>query len=606
MQLFKDFPDISTEAWIKKIESDLKGAEYERKLVWLCDEGIPIQPLYRSDDLKALKYLDHAGSLKPASDAPNGWTICQDINPGKDPVEANARIRLALKGGAKAIRIQLGRVAGPGKSFLEKLFDGVVPGEWEILFQGYLGADALYNDFIALALKQGLDPSSLKGSLGADPIGKMLSTGIPVASFVTLGQLVQNAAKTAPDFRIIDVDGSQIQEAGGTLAEELAFTLSMANEYMAILTNQGIDASEVASGMQFSMSSGSNYFMEIAKIRAARILWSLICGAYGLDPDNARVQIHTTSSQWNMTLYDPYVNMLRATTEAMSSVLGGADLLTVLPYDTPYGNSTMFSDRIARNVQIILRDEACLDRVADPSAGSYYIENLTDALAERAWELFRETERLGGFRKALEKGWVQAMILASKTKKIDRMASGKDHLLGTNAFPNFNEVIFKQVKQRTKVQDLEPGMTPLKPFRIASMFEELRLETEKSGKRPSVLLFKYGMPAWVSARAAFSGNFFACAGYDILDHAAFETVEEGIEAARKANPSLIVLCSDDKTYTTMAPPIIKALGTQSLLVIAGKPADALEELKEAGIEHFIHVKTKLLESLRQFNKILLS
>ncbi len=605
MQLFKDFPEISTEQWRNQIEDDLKGADFEKKLVWKTDEEIPVRPFYRSEDLAAIKYLDHAGSLKPVSSSPNGWLICQDIFPGQDPGEANSRIRLALKGGAQAIRIQLGKVHKPGKEMLEKLLEGVPLGETEILFQGFLGADALYENYTAVAAQLDVDPLKLRGLLGADPIGKMATTGIPVATFDTLGRLVTKAAKSAPGLRVIDVNGSLIQEAGGTLAEELAFTLSMANEYMAILTDKGIDASEVASSMQFSLASGSNYFMEIAKIRAARVLWSKICEAYGLVAEESQVNIHTTSSQWNMTLYDPHVNMLRGTTEAMSSILGGADLITVLPFDHPYDKSSAFSDRVARNVQIILRDEAYLDRVADPAAGSYYIESLTDSVAEKAWDLFRETERMGGFRKALEKGFVQDLVLNSRKKKLDRMASGKDHLLGTNAFPNFNEFILKQLIQGSKTESLEPSLTPIRPFRIASMFEELRLETEKSGKRPSVFLFRYGNPGPATARATFSGNFFACAGYEILDQPAFTSLDEGIEAVKKADPDLLVLCSDDDTYPTMAPPISKAMGKHAVLVVAGNPTAFIEELQSLGIEHFIHVKTNMLESLRQFNNILL-
>ena len=253
-----------------------------------------------------------------------------------------------------------------------------------------------------------------------------------------------------------------------------------------------------------------------------------------------------------MTLYDPQVNMLRGCTEAMSSILGGADYITILPFDYPYGASSAFSDRIARNAQIILRDEAYLDRVGDPAAGSYYIENLTDSLAEKAWELFREIENLGGFRMAFEKGFIQDRVLISKNKKLDRMASGRDTLLGTNAFPNFNELILEHVKEIDQSEDLDPTLSPIRPFRISSMFEELRLETERSAKRPSVFLFKYGNPAWATARATFSGNFFACAGYEILDQPAFSTIEDGIEALTKADPDLVVLCSADDSYPGMA------------------------------------------------------
>jgi methylmalonyl-CoA mutase len=307
-----------------------------------------------------------------------------------------------------------------------------------------------------------------------------------------------------------------------------------------------------------------------------------------------------------MTLYDPQVNLLRGTTEAMSSVLGGADLITVLPFDHPYGKSSAFSDRVARNVQIILRDEAYLDRVADPASGSYYIESLTDSLAEKAWDLFRETERNGGFRIALEKGFIQNRVLKSKQKKIDRLASGRDHLLGTNAFPNFNEFILDQLKNEQETEMLIPTLPPIRPFRIASMFEDLRLETEKSARRPSVFLLKFGDPAWATARATFSGNFFACAGYEILDRPAFSTIEAGIKAAREAHPDLIVLCSSDSLYPTIASLVSEALGKRALLVVAGNPTESMEDLQRLGFKHFIHMRTNLLESLRQFNSLLLN
>lgn len=606
MQLFKDFPEITTEDWRNKIEADLKGADFERKLVWQTDEGIPVQPFYRSEDLETLSYLDQSGSLKPLSASPNGWAICQDILPGKDPGEANERIKLALKGGAQAIRIQLGKVSGPGIEMLKILFEGIPLGETEILFQGYLGADALYKNYIELTANNEIGALKLKGALGADPLGKMLSTGIPVASFDTLGTLVMEAKKSTPGIRIIDINGAIMQEAGSTLSEELAFTLSMANEYMANLADRGIDAADIASSMQFSMATGSNYFMEIAKIRAARVLWSKICEAYGLQAENSKVHIHTTTSQWNMTLYDPHVNMLRGCTEAMSSILGGADYITILPFDYPYGSSSAFSNRVARNAQIILRDEAYLDRVADPAAGSYYIENLTDTLAEKAWELFREIENLGGFRKAFEKGFIQGRVSESKNKKLDRMASGRDTLLGTNAFPNFNELIIEHVKETGQSEDIEPTLSPIRPFRISSMFEELRLETEKSAKRPSVFLFKYGNPAWATARATFSGNFFACAGYEILDQPAFSTIEDGIVALAEADPDLVVLCSADDSYPGMAEALSQADGMDPVFVIAGNPTEHMEQLQGLGIEHFIHVKTRLLDALVQFNNILLN
>ncbi|MFH0755912.1 MAG: methylmalonyl-CoA mutase family protein [Bacteroidota bacterium] len=604
-RLFEEFPAIATETWEEKIRADLKGSDYEKKLVWKTGEGIAVKPYYRAEDLQNLSYLNHISALKYSGSAPNSWTICQDIFPGKDLEEARQRIKSALKGGAQAIRIQLGHMPGPGKIMIERLLHGVRLDETEILFNGCPGADALYGHFVEVAAAAGISPADLKGLIGADPLGKMAASGLPLAITENLGNLVKKSLGNTPGLRVIDVNGALFQNAGSTLVEELAFSLSMANEYMVLLTGQGVEAAGVVGSMQLSLASGSNYFMEIAKLRAARILWAQICKEYGLETESGKIRIHSTTSQWNMTLYDPHVNMLRGTTEAMSSILGGADLITVLPFDHPTLNSNAFSDRIARNVQIILRDEAYLERVNDPSSGSYYIESLTDSIAEKACDLFRKTEAKGGFRKAFQSGWIQELVLSSKKKKSDLIASGSSHILGTNAYPNFHEFIHEQLGRGAQDEEADASMVPLRPFRSAAMFEELRLETESSVKRPRVFLFKYGNPAWGSARAAFSGNFFACAGYEILEPHAFDSLEPGIAAAMDAQAEIVVLCSSDDSYTAMAPPVVEALKDKAIVVVAGYPADTIQALQEAGIEHFIHLKSKLLETLKQFNKLIL-
>ncbi len=603
--LFADFPEITTAAWEEKIRTDLKGADYKKKLVWKTDEGIDVNPYYRKEDLASLDYLENVGQLRMTSSAANSWVICQDIYPDSDTAEANQLIKTALKGGAQAIRIHLTNCPLPDIQTLESLLDGIPLGETEIHFEGCLNADALYDMLIGIASARGINASHLRGSLGADPLGKMIRMGIPIASMENLGKLVKKASETSPDFRVIEVNGALIQNAGSNLVEELAFAMTMASEYMAILTNQNIDPTIAQNTLQLSLAAGSNYFMEIAKLRGARILWAKIAEAYGVDPSNRRIRIHSTSSEWNMTLYDPYVNMLRGTTEAMSSIIGGTDMLSVLPFDYPYGKTTEFSQRIARNVQIILREEAYFDRVSDPAAGSYYIENLTDSIGEKAWGLFSEVESKGGFRKSFESGWIQARIIESREKKIGLSSSGKGSLLGTNAYPNFNEVILSTLKEKEAEAQIEDIVTPLHPFRISSLFEEVRLQTERSKKRPRVLLFKYGNPAWVTARAAFSGNFFACAGYEILDQPAFPSVEEGIEAANDSSAEVVVLCSSDDAYAGFAPSVVKALAGKAVVVIAGNPTEAIDSLKDAGINHFIHMRTNMLESLKEFNSILL-
>ncbi len=603
--LFSGFQDITTEAWEEKIKSDLKGADYQRRLVWKTDEGINVNPYYREEDLSPLDYLENVGLLKTPNQAPNGWTICQDIFPERDMQAANALIKAALKGGAQAIRIHLKECPPTDKTTLEALLKGVPLGETRLLFQGCMCSDALYNMLHDLAIAQGVNPDLLEGSMGADPMGTMARTGIPIASMENIGKLVKKVSKNSPNLKSIEVNGALIQNSGSTLVEELAFGLAMASEYMNILTAQGIDPNLAQDSLELNLASGSNYFMEIAKLRAARILWTKISESYGIEAPNRKIQIHSTTSEWNMTLYDPHVNMLRGTTEAMSSIIGGADLLSVLPFDYPYGKSSEFSNRIARNVQIILREEAYFDRVMDPAAGSYYIESLTDSIGEKAWELFCETEEKGGFRKARETGWVQEQVMESRDKKIKKAASGKGKILGTNAFPDFNEVISDRLQQKAEEEQNEAQLLPIQPFRLSTLFEEARLETEMSGKRPRVLLYKYGNPAWVTARAAFSGNFFACGGYEIVDQPAFATIEEGIQEAKKSNVDVVVLCSSDDAYAELAPAVYNELKEHSVIVVAGYPSETIELLQKAGIEHFIHMKSNLLETLKEFNKIIL-
>ena len=606
--LFSDFPEIATSMWEEKIKADLKGADYQKRLVWNSDEGIPVKPFYRNEDLQALDYLEGIGGLRNRSDAPNGWLICQQISPGKKIQKANERIKVALKGGVQAIRIQLGEAKLPYIPMLEELLEGISLKETELHFGGCLGADALYSALCKLASQKGTNHSELKGSLGADPLGKMAETGIPIASFENLGKLVKLVKETSPEMKVIEVHGSLIQNASTNLVEELAFSMAMASEYMSILTENEIDPFTAQEALLLYLGSGPNYFMEIAKLRAARILWAKIAEAYGVETSRAGIRIHSVSSQWNMTLYDPHVNMLRGTTEAMSSILGGADLVNVLPYDYPNGKGSKFSDRLARNVQIILREEAYFDQVGDPASGSYYIESLTDSIAEKAWDLFCEVESMGGFRKAFALGWIQDKVEASRKLKIDRAASGMGRILGTNAYPNFHELNLHQLikaPEKDLPDTAASTFSPLQPFRLSSPFEKLRLDTERSACRPRVLLFKYGNPAWMTARATFAANFFACAGYEIVDHLPFTSVKKGITFATSGAFDVVVLCSSDDAYGEFAPAVNEALSGISIVVVAGYPAKTIEELKKAGLTHFIHRNCNVLETLTGFNKLLL-
>ena len=415
-----------------------------------------------------------------------------------------------------------------------------------------------------------------------------------------------------------------INDAGAYSYQELGYALSYGNQVLSALIENGVDPSTAAKKIKFEFGVGSNYFMEIAKFRAARWLWANIVGAYKApcphECDNkaddgtcrcaAKMNIHATTSQFNQSLYDPYVNLLRTQTEAMSATLGSVDSLTVRPFDEAFETPTEFAERIAVNQQLLLKEEAHFDKVTDPSAGSYYIETLTSSLAEQAWNLFLETEETG-FYNSLQAGTVQDAINASADDRFNALANRREVMLGTNQYPNFNEGMLSKLENEEAHGcgcGCGTSQSPLKSLnknRLANQFNELRLNTVKSGKRPKVFMLTIGNLNMRLARSQFSSNFFGTAGYELIDNLGFNSVAEGVKAAREKGADVVVLCSSDDEYPTFAPEAYNMLKDgNEILVVAGAPA-CMEELKTQGIEYFIHVRSNVLETLKSFNEKLL-
>ena len=447
----------------------------------------------------------------------------------------------------------------------------------------------------------------VNGSVNFDPFKRILKRGKDFSNYAETATKIIEAAAAMPNFRVLAVDGVMLNNAGSFIAQELGFSLAWGNEWIASLTDAGLTVDEVANRIKFNFGISSNYFMELAKFRAARMLWAQIVKQYNPTCDCAcKMKAHAQTSEFNQTIYDAHVNLLRSQTETMSAALAGVDSITVTPFDKPYKESDDFSERIARNQQLLLKEESHLDKIVDPGAGSYYVEKLTVAIAEQAWKIFLETEEKGGFYEALKQGFVQEQVNASSATHHVNVARRKESLLGTNQFPNFNETA------ADKIQNKETGSTccggneckaefsTLSFKRAASDFEELRLATEHAAKRPSVFMLTIGNLAMRLARSQFSSNFFACAGYKIIDNLGFETVQAGIDAALSAKADIVVLCSSDDEYATYAPEAFKLLGDKAIFVVAGAPA-CMEELKAEGITEFIHVRTNVLDTLKAFN-----
>ena len=461
LHLGPDFPPVTTAEWEAAIHKDLKGADYEKKLVGRTDEGIPVRPYYRREDLAGLE------------------TQLQSA-PGHFPF-----------------------VRGSGKA-------------WETRQEPYFRPTAIRADYLH------------------------------------------------------DTGAHAVQEVAYALAEGVERVQTLA-------TTVGVDLA--AANVEFVFAVGSNYFFEIAKLRAARMLWAQAVAAFG--PENSEacaMRMHVRTSRLNKSVYDRYTNLLRVTTEAMSAVIGGCDTLTLEPFG--------FSPHVALSVQRVLREESHLDAVADPAGGSYYIEALTDALAREAWKLFQAVEAEGGYAMALSSGSIEKALAATRAARQKAVSSRRRTLVGVNNYPNLNE-------KTPEAEALPPiGGERFPAFRLAEPFEKIRLRTARhaarTGRYPKVLLLKRGDLKMRMARANFTFNFLGCAGFDIVE------AEDYVDTSA----DLIVLCSSDPEYLDLAREVCARVSVPVL--VAGNPKDRIEALQAAGVQGFIHIMSDAVQTLTEW------
>lgn len=603
-KLFNEFPPVSTEAWEEVIVKDLKGADYNKKLLWRTDDGFTVRPYYRAEDLKDIDYLNTLPDTFPYTRGHkkenNRWEIVQEIGE-HDLFKANAIALDSLQRGATMVTLSVKNVKT--LEDLKTLLKGIDLNQYGVQFHHADAYLPIVKHFVQYVEENGFKKGNINGGLqvACTPNQHRADTLAEAFEMVTL-------TDDMPKFKVINVNGIALHNAGATIVQELAYSLAIAEEYLHYFTDKGMDIEKVARKVQMTLSVGSHYFMEIAKLRAIRLLWSTMVSAYNPSCSCAyKLTINTVASTWNKTMYDPYVNMLRSTTEGMSAALGGADSIALKPFDIAYKKDDEFSRRMARNAQIILKEEAFFDKVVDPAAGSYYVENLTNSIAETCWKQFQGIEAAGGMFAAMDAGRVTEEIEKSRQKRDMDIATRRYILLGTNQYPNLNETM------TDKIEDREDALCcpNLPVYRGAAAFEEIRLATEryaKSSHRPKVFLLKIGNLAMRQARAGFVTNFYGCAGYEIIENSGFATVEEGLKAAAEAKADFIAVCSSDEEYATLGLEAVqkaKAENPKRMVVIAGNP-ECAETLKAAGADDFIHVKVNVLETLRRYNQLLLS
>ena len=603
-KLFSQFPPVSTEQWEAVITADLKGADYQKKLVWRTTEGFNVRPYYRAEDLEGIKYLGKKSGEFPyvrGNRCNNRWRIHETIAV-KDVAEANRLALHAVEAGADSIGFDLSEKLSAQQ--VADLMADIDLNATELAFSGKPDAE-LPDKVLSVAEAKKADPEKFRVFFGYDPLIRQLSlTGAfcdgddGQQCYKTIAGFVRGA-KAWPKAKFVTVSGETFQNSGSTITQELAFTLAAGHEYLVKLTEAGLSAEEAARTIRFSMAVSSNYFMEMAKFRAARMLWANIVNAY-TGGCARKMFTHAVTSGWNITAYDPYVNMLRGTTEAMSASLAGVHSLEVLPFDTAYESPTEFSSRIARNVQLLLKNESHFDNVVDPAGGSYYIENLTQSIAEQAWKLFKEVEERGGYTAAFRDGFIPDAVKASAEAKDNAVATRRIVLLGTNQYPNFNEVADSAITEACITPQAWDAKV-LRPYRGGMAFEQLRLKVDRSGRSPRAFMLTCGTLAMARARSQFACNFFACAGIRVVDNTFFHSVEEGAKAALDSGAEIVVICAADDDYATLAPKAKELLDERALFVVAGAPASQ-PELEAQGITRFISVRSNVLETLREYVK----
>jgi methylmalonyl-CoA mutase len=648
-----DFPPAGYDEWRALAEADLQGAPFDQKLVTHTYEGIDIQPVYGRRDRPGEGDPEGFPGLppfvrgaRPLGAAQAGWDLRQE-HAHPDPEVASRAVLDDLEGGVTSLLLRLDIAArngldpddpGAGEwcgrdglmvyhvDDLDRLLAGVHLSTAGVALEAggaFLPAAAL---LVALWRQQGVSPEQARGAFNADPLAVLARDGeFPVPMDTALSLLADLAAWTAkhyPNVTAVRVGTAPYHHAGATAVQDVAFGMASAVEYLRAMTAAGLDVDSAARQILFSVSVGTHHFLTIAKLRAARRLWARVVEACGGSAAAGAMRLHARVSKRVLTLRDPYVNLLRNTVACFSAGVGGAEAITSVPFDAAAGLPDALSSRIARNTVLILQEEAQLHRVIDPPGGSWYLDWLTEQVAEKAWDLFREVERGGGMLKAIRSGWVAEQIDSAFAPRAKNLARRKEGITGVSEFPNLGEapvvrpapdleLLQEAAAYRVRhsrrpspaltallgaadpraakvtaraqacVEAAEAGASvgllaaalsfhaeptlvpPLTPHPFAAPFEELRAASDSwqaaHGKRPRVFLANMGPVAHHTARATFAKNFFEAGGFEVLGKDGFRDAEAAAKAFAESGATVAVICSSDKLYPEVVPAVAARL-----------------------------------------------
>jgi methylmalonyl-CoA mutase len=603
-QLADTFPAASLDAWRSLVDKALKGGDFQRRLVSRSADGIAIEPLY------AARPADTDNAARPSCATGPGWQIAQR-HADADPVAANSAILEDLSGGVSAIVLQIESPGQHGLSYraepIARALEGVLLDVCPVVLDARENTLDAAGSLIAAWRAYGVAEERRRGAFNLDPLGTLARTGslyYPPQKSLSLAAELLSQTLAMPGVAALAADGRPYHEAGASEAQELAATLATLIAELRAAEAAGIAPGRAVRGIRIELSADADVLMVMAKFRAARQLVRRVLDACGA-ADAPLPEISASTSERMMTRRDPWVNLLRTTAACAAAAFGGADSITVLPFTWALGQPDRFARRIARNVQIVLQEEAGLGRVADPAAGSFAIETLTGELSARAWTLMQHIEGQGGMAAALTSGWLQDEIASVAEARMAAIATGKLALTGTSAFPMLGKDGVEVTPWPASPPLAQGGAVArrLAPQRLASQFEALRdaadVHAARTGAPPRVFLAALGPLAAHAARVTWIANFLAAGGIAV-------SVSEPVHASASAGAQfatsgaeIACICGSDESYGELGEStasILKQAGAR-VVYLAGRPRTGEADLRTAGVDDLIFAGANAVEVL---------
>jgi methylmalonyl-CoA mutase len=680
--LLSEFEAATYEQWKEIAEESLKGKPFE-KIIKKTLEDLNIQPIYNQEDTKDIADTNSMPGFYPYDRGSSGdgyiikkWDIAQEI-PYPTPELLNNALKHDLQKGQTAVSIVVDDLTKNGKSprndprllkngtsiFCEKDYlkalDGIDITKIPIYVNGGMATSVQYAVFIYFLKKRKIEMKSIKGGFFFDPIAVALDDKyekVDINALYDHQQFLLSAIRSCESaFKPVCIDTAFYHEAGADAVQEVALSLATGTQHIRSLQNEDLSIDDIAGKLFFNVAFGPAFFIEIAKMRAMRKLWAKVVKEFGCNEESGKIHLFARTSKFNKSRLDQYVNILRNTTEALSAILSGCDVLHVEYFDEPFGPPNDFSRRVARNIQLVLMEECNLPEVIDPVGGTWFVEKLTDEIAEKAWSLFVDIEKQGGMMKAVENNFVQNLIEEKAKQRLIQLSNRKDILVGTNKYPNKSEkeakpfefdreklseeriAFARSVRIKNKRNDAVNSLyevfdmarhnehfkrmfsinfddetksfKKIKPLILCEMFEDVRENSEKyktkTGKQPKVFLANVGSVKEYKGRADFSSDFFSVGGFDIISKLGHESWEEVAKEAIESQAEVITICSTDLKYPEFVPQfcrLIKRAKPMTILVLAGLPKEHIEDFKAAGLDDFIHIKSNIVETLNTIFK----